>query len=157
MAEKIKDINIVEQHNEDMLLYSIYVARKRVIPDYRDGLKSVHRRIIYDMFNDLHAVNGFVKTNRVTGDVIGRYHPHGNIAVEDAMRPMTNLSECKEPYLTGKGNWGNPMGDPAAAGRYTETKLSDYTMDCIIGELAETKNAVDWENNYSDTMLYALS
>ena len=155
LAEKIKNIDIVEQHNQDMLLYSIYVARKRVIPDYRDGLKTVHRRILYDMFHDLHAAppHGTVKTSRVTGDVIGRYHPHGDTAVADAMKPMTNSFECKEPYLDGRGGWGDPLGNPMSHPRYTETRLSQYSMDCLIGELKETPNAVDWENNYSDTML----
>lgn len=155
MAEKIKDIDIVKQHNQDMLLYSIYVARKRVIPDYRDGLKTVHRRIIYDMFHDLHAAppNGTVKTSRVMGDVIGKYHPHGDAAVGDAMKPMTNSFECKIPYLEGRGGWGDPLGNPMSHPRYTETRLSKYSLDCIVGELKETPNAVDWENNYSDTAL----
>ena len=149
----IRDVEMVKQHNDDMLLYSIYVARKRVIPDYRDGLKCVHRRIIFDMYNDLHAINTRVKTARVAGDVIGKYHPHGDTAVADAMKPMTNDWECKVPYIVGQGNWGDPKGSPAANGRYTECKLSDYSMDCIIANLKETDNAVDWEDNYSDTLL----
>lgn len=154
MAEHIKDVDMVEQHNKDLTSYSIYVARKRVIPDYRDGLKSVHRRIIYAMYRDLHAYNNKqIKTATVVGDVIGKYHPHGDASVADAMQPMTNWFECKIPYLSGFGGWGDMLGGRMAATRYTETKLSDYTMDCIISELKETDNSIDWEPNYSSTLL----
>lgn len=152
----IKDVEMVKQHNDDMLIYSIYVARKRVIPDYRDGLKAVHRRIIYDMYNDLHATNSRVKTSRVAGDVIGKYHPHGDVAVSDAMKPMANDFESKVPYIEGQGSWGDPLGNPAAHPRYTECRLSQYTTDCIVASLKDTPNAVDWENNYSDTLLEPL-
>ena len=151
--EQIHEVNIVDQHNIDMLLYAIYVARDRVVPDYRDGLKPVHRRIIYDMYHDLHAYgSNKVKTSRVSGDVIGRYHPHGDAAVSAAMKPMVNSFEIKEPYLKGQGGWGDPCGNPMAHPRYTEVSLSDYSMDCIVGDLKETHNAVDWSKNYSDNM-----
>ena len=155
MAETIKDSNILEQHNEDMLLYSIYVARKRVIPDYRDGLKCVHRRVLYAAYKDLRAVShgSKVKTSRLTGQVIGMYHPHGDAAVADAIKPMINPFECKIPYVNGQGGWGDPLGNPASAQRYTELWLSEYGLECILGELKESPNAVDWENNYSDNAL----
>ena len=155
MAETIRDTNVVEQHNEDMLLYSIYVARKRVIPDFRDGLKCVHRRILYAAYKDLRAVShgSKVKTARLTGMVIGLYHPHGDQAVADAVKPMTNPFECKVPYINGQGGWGDPLGNPQSAQRYTELWISEYGLDCIISDLKESPNAVDWENNYSDNAM----
>jgi DNA gyrase, A subunit len=155
MAETIRDTNVVEQHNEDMLLYSIYVARKRVIPDFRDGLKCVHRRILYAAYKDLRAVShgSKVKTARLTGMVIGLYHPHGDQAVADAVKPMTNPFECKVPYINGQGGWGDPLGNPQSAQRYTELWISEYGLDCIISDLKESPNAVDWENNYSDNAI----
>lgn len=152
MAEYIKQSDLVEQHNQDTTEYSVYVARKRVIPDIRDGLKSVHRRIIYAMYHDLHKTPDATrtKTNRIIGEVMGLYHPHGDAAIKDSMKAMSNWFECKIPYLDPFGNWGDPTGTSAAAGRYTESRLSAYSYDFIIGDLKDTKNAVDWEPNYSE-------
>ena len=151
MKEKIVPVNLVEQHNRDTIEYSTYVALKRTIPDLRDGLKTVHRRILHTMFHDLHKTpsSNYTKTARVVGAAMGLYHPHGDTAIAESMKPMTNDFECKVPYLDGTGTWGDPLGLPMAAQRYTETKLSEYAYDCILGELKETKNASDWELNYS--------
>lgn len=151
MGEKIIPVDLVEQHNTDMIEYSTYVALKRAIPDLRDGLKSVHRRILYTMYSDLHKYPNtpYVKSARVVGSVMGLYHPHGDSSIYDAMKPMTNDFEIKVPYLDGNGAWGNPLGLKAAAPRYTETKLSEYGYDCIIGDLKQSSNAVDYEDNYS--------
>ena len=152
MAEKIEQVDLIEQHNRDMTEYAIYIARKRVIPDYRDGLKSIHRRIIYAMYNDLHNTpdKNRSKTAKIVGQVMGSYHPHGNTAIADAMKPMSNWFECKVPYLDGLGNWGNPFGAPASAMRYTESRLSQYSMECILSEMKDAYNSCDWEPNYSE-------
>ena len=151
MAEKIIPVDLVKQHNTDMVEYSTYVALKRAIPDLRDGLKAVHRRILYTMYSDLHKYPNtpHVKSSRVVGSVMGLYHPHGDASIYDAMKPMTNNFECKVPYLDGNGTWGNPLGFPAAAPRYTESRLSNYGYECIIGDLKESANSVDYEDNYS--------
>lgn len=151
LSEKIIPVDLVEQHNRDTIEYSTYVALKRVIPDLRDGLKTVHRRIIHTMYSDLHKTptSSYTKTARVVGAAMGLYHPHGDAAIAESMKPMTNDFECKVPYLDGLGTWGDPLGLPMASQRYTETRLSEYAYDCILGELKETKNATDWELNYS--------
>lgn len=81
MAEKIKQSNINEQSKMDMQRYAIYVARNRSIPEYRDGLKPVQRRILWDMYHDQKAINNTIKSARIMGDVVGKYHPHGDTSV----------------------------------------------------------------------------
>ena len=155
MSETIKDVDIVKQHELDLTAYSIYVARKRVVPDERDGLKPVHRRILYTMYNDEKAYSGargYVKTATIVGSVIGRYHPHGDAAVAEAIKPMVNWFEIKNPLVDGKGGWGDPLGFRMSNQRYTESKLTEYSLDCIISELKEAYNSVDWELNFSDTL-----
>ena len=148
MPETIKEVNILKQHNDDFTAYAIYLARRRVLPDPRDGLKPVHRKILYALFNDFHAYGHTVKTASVTGRVIEKYHPHGDTSVTEAIKPMINWFEIYEPLLTGTGNFGSMYGDSMAAARYTEVALSEYAYDCIIGELKEAKTSVDWQNNY---------
>lgn len=150
MAETIKEINILEQHNADFTAYAIYLARRRVLPDPRDGLKPVHRKILYALFNDFHAINNknTVKTASVTGRVIEKYHPHGETSVAEAIKPMINWFEIYEPLLCGTGSFGSMYGDPMSATRYTEVALSDYGYDCIIGELKYAKTAADWQQTY---------
>lgn len=152
MAEKIIPVDLVEQHNADMIEYSTYVALKRAIPDLRDGLKAVHRRILYSMYNDLHKYPNtpYAKSARVVGAVMGLYHPHGDASIYDAMKPMTNDFEIKIPYLDGNGAWGNPLGFSAAAPRYTESRLSEYAYEAIIGDLKKSANSVDYTPNYSE-------
>jgi DNA gyrase subunit A len=150
MSENIKEVNMLDQYVNDFTAYAIYLARRRVLPDPRDGLKPVHRKIIYTLFNDFHANNASntVKTASVTGRVIERYHPHGETSVAEAIKPMINWFEIYEPLLCGTGSFGSMYGDPMSATRYTEVALSDYGYDCIIGELKDAKTSVDWQQTY---------
>lgn len=152
---KIIDVNALQQTKDDSSKYAIFVNRKRMVPDVRDGLKTVHRRIMYSVFNDEHAIsqNRSVKSSAVVGTTLKKYHPHGDTAVYDAMKPLTNWFESYLPLLAKQGNFGTVQGDGASAPRYTESYLSEFGLDCVIGELAEDKQVVDWMNNYSDTAL----
>jgi DNA gyrase subunit A len=148
--ETIKEVNIVTQHNSDLRAYAIYVARRRAIPDHRDGQKYVHRKILYAMYNDFRATfsSHHVKSGAIVGRVLERYHPHGDTAVYDAMKPMVNWFEIYMPLIDHQGSFGNVLGDSAAAPRYTEVKLTKFAMDCMISELREAYNSVDWQENY---------
>src|SRR5699024_5035316 len=116
-------------------IYSIEVNRKRMVPDVRDGLLRVQRRILDSMFNELQCATRYIKTATVVGDVIGRSHPHGDSSVESAIKLMANWFDTKMPLIAGKGNWGSMQGADAAASRYTEVMLSDFAKDCVIAEL----------------------
>ncbi|MGL5330324.1 MAG: DNA gyrase subunit A, partial [Peptostreptococcaceae bacterium] len=94
------------------------------------------------------AINKKVKSSAIVGSTIRTLHPHGDTAIYDAMKPMTNWFEIYMPLLEGKGNWGTPFGDGAAAARYTESKLSDFAVECVIGELADNREVLDWVENY---------
>ena len=152
MAETIKEGSCINTYEQDMVKYSIIVDRRRSIPEDRDGLKPVQRRVIYDTFSQ-HAIPGHVrvKSSAITGDTQKNFHPHGNSSIYDTMVPLTESFRCKMPLFDGKGNWSSIMGDPAAAERYTESRLSQFCYDCVIGELAESKNVVDWIDNYQRT------
>lgn len=148
--EKIQDVNIVVQHNEDLTGYAIYVIRRRSVPDYRDGQKYVHRKILYALYNDFHAVynSHTVKTQAIIGKILEKYHPHGDSSVNGAIKPMVNWFEITMPLIEKTGSFGNISGDGAAAPRYTEIKLSQFATDCVISELKEAYNSVDWQPNY---------
>lgn len=155
MSENIRQVNIKDQHDKDYIGYIIYVARRRALPSPIDGLKPVHRRILYTMFHDFHLYpsGGTRKTQQIIGTVIGKYHPHGDAGVKDAIKPMVNNFEINLPLIIGQGKFGSLYGDDQSAPRYTEIKLSDYAMDCVISELAETKTAVDWMPTYDNSDL----
>ena len=150
MAEKITDRNIVNEYVEDAKRYSLYVNRRRSIPDARDGLKPVQRRIIWDAFHDVKCQNKFVKSARVTGSVIGEYHPHGDTAVYDAIKRLVNWFEIPIPYIEGEGNWGNFQGASPAHMRYTEMKLTPFCIDAVLGDIAESPETTDWLPTYND-------
>lgn len=150
---KIIDVNVFKQYKEDMTQYAVFVNRKRMVPNVKDGLKTVHRRILFAAFHDEKAINKNVKSAAIVGTTMKSYHPFGNSGIEDAMKPMTNWFEIYMPLLQGKGNWGNFQGDSQAAPRYTETRLSQFGMDCVIGELRDNKQIVDWVENYDGTTM----
>lgn len=151
MAETILTRPAGEQFKDDYTRYALYTTYKRVLSDFRDGLKPVQRRIIYAMFNDTKAIGHTVKSAAVVGDVMKLYHGHGDQGIYGTFRPMINWWESKVPLIDKQGNFGNLSGDVESAQRYTEVKLSKFAMDCVIGELADTKKAVDWDDNYSNT------
>ena len=148
--EDIKDtivqVDSREQYNKDMVRYSIYTLMSRYVPNIADGLKPVQRRILTSMFFDLGTVSNATKRKsaKITGAVSGDYHPHGNTGIYDAMKPMVNWFESQMPLLANISNFGTLQGDPAAAERYTETYINQFGIDCVIGELSESKKVVDW-------------
>ena len=107
MSEQIIPVNMLKQHNMDYSEYIIYLVRHRVLPNPIDGLKNVHRRILYSLFKDFHMNKHnckTIKTSRVSGHVIGKYHPHGPASVEDAIKPMVNWFEIYCPLIRARGS-----------------------------------------------------
>lgn len=151
MAEIIKEKNVLTAYEDDMIRYSIISVRRRALPEWRDGFKPVQRRIMYAMLNDSHAVSKFVKSAKIVGDVMGNYHPHGDSSIYDAMVGMANSYNSKEPLISTQGNWGTIMGDSAASMRYTEARLSAFSMDCVMNEISISKKITDWNPNFDET------
>jgi len=131
------------------LAYALSTITARSLPDVRDGLKPVHRRILYAMRQlRLDPNSGFKKCARVVGDVIGKYHPHGDTAVYDAMVRLAQEFAARYPLVEGQGNFGNIDGDRAAAMRYTEARLTEYARAMLDGI---DQDAVDFRDNYDGT------
>ena len=152
MQDNIIKVNTHEQYMNNMARYSIYVLYARFIPDIRDGLKTVQRRTLYAMWNDIGCVSSATKRKsaNTTGTVIAKYHPHGDVGVYDAMKTMTNPWEIKVPLINYDSNSGSIQGGPQAAARYTESYLSKFAVDNIIGELNESKQVVDYQNTFDN-------
>jgi len=144
-----KPILVYDEMSSSYLSYAMSVIVSRALPDVRDGLKPVHRRIIYAMYKGgFDWSKHFRKSARIVGDVIGKYHPHGDQAVYDALVRLTQTFSMSLPLIDGQGNFGSIDGDPPAAMRYTETKLakvSQYLIDDI------EKKVIDYRNNYDET------
>ncbi len=145
----IKPIALYDEMSSSYLSYAMSVIVSRALPDVRDGLKPVHRRIIFAMYKGgFDWSKQFRKSARIVGDVIGKYHPHGDQAVYDALVRMVQDFSMSLPLIDGQGNFGSIDGDPPAAMRYTETKLSkisQYLIDDI------EKNTVNFKSNYDET------
>jgi len=146
--ERILPRLIDEEVKESFINYSMSVIVARALPDVRDGLKPVHRRILYAM-NDLGLVPGrpYKKSATVVGDVLGKYHPHGDSAVYDALVRMVQDFSLRYPLIDGQGNFGSPDGDGAAAYRYTEARLMPIAME-LLADI--DKNTVDYAPNFDD-------
>lgn len=153
MAEKIVQATSKDQFKTDYLRYGIYILYRRVLSDYRDGLKPVQRRILWAMYRNTKAITTRVKSAAVVGDVMKLYHPHGNSSIEGTLKPMINWFECNIPLIDGEGNFGTFQGDPMAAARYTECRLSKFTLDNVIGELVDSDEAVDWSPTYNEATM----
>ena len=123
MSEKIIESVSSNQFKDDYLRYGIYILYRRVLSDYKDGLKPVQRRIIWAMYRNTKAITSTVKSAAVVGDVLKLYHPHSDASVYSTISPLANWFECKVPLISPKGNFGTFQGDPMAAQRYTECKL----------------------------------
>ena len=123
--ERIIKINIEEQMKSAYIDYSMSVIVSRALPDVRDGLKPVHRRILYGMSSDLNLYSDRAhrKSAKVVGDVMGKYHPHGDSSIYEAMVRMAQEWNLRYQLVDGQGNFGSVDGDPAAAMRYTEVKM----------------------------------
>lgn len=151
MSEVIITNQVQDQFKNDYTRYALYTTFKRVLSDFRDGLKPVQRRIIYAMWHDNKAIDHTVKSTAIIGRTMELYHAHGNTSIYGAIKPMANWFEAKIPIIEKQGNFGNIQGHPASAERYTEAKLSKFAMETIIGELVDSPKAVDWFDNYSNT------
>lgn len=149
--KKIEIRNITDEMKSSYLSYAMSVIVSRALPDARDGLKPVHRRIIYAMYKGGYDWSKqFRKSARVVGDVIGKYHPHGDQAVYDALVRLAQDFSMSVTLLDGQGNFGSLDGDRAAAMRYTETRLAKVS-EFLVSDI--DKNTVDFQNNYDDTEL----
>ncbi len=146
---KNDSVQIVDEMKKSYLSYAMSVIISRALPDARDGLKPVHRRIIYAMYKGGYDWSKqYRKSARVVGDVIGKYHPHGDQAVYDALVRLAQDFSMSVKLLDGQGNFGSMDGDRAAAMRYTEIKLAKIA-EYLVSDLE--KNTVDYQNNYDDT------
>ncbi len=142
----IREVDLTREMKTSFLSYAMSVIVARALPDVRDGMKPVHRRILYAM-NDLglHADKPFKKSARIVGEVMGKYHPHGDSAIYDSMVRMAQDFSYRYPLVEGHGNFGSIDGDGAAAMRYTEAKMSKIAME-MLRDL--NKNTVDFVDNY---------
>ena len=149
MAENITHQQLADALSERYLSYAISTIVSRALPDVRDGLKPVHRRILYSMLRQKLQPNaGFRKCATVVGDVLGHYHPHGDTSVYDAMVRLAQDFSVRYPLINGQGNFGNIDGDGAAAYRYTESKLTDAAMQIMTGL---DEDSVDMMPNFDGT------
>ncbi len=147
--QKIVDVEISDEIRKAFLDYSMSVIVSRALPDVRDGLKPVHRRILYAMYkNNLYPTNPYRKCATTVGDVLGHYHPHGDASVYDAMVRLAQTFSMRHILVDGHGNFGSIDGDPPAAYRYTESRLSKTAMKMLDDIKKET---VDWAPNFDDT------
>ena len=144
-----KPILVSDEMSSSYLSYAMSVIVSRALPDVRDGLKPVHRRIIYAMYKGGYDWSKpFRKSARIVGDVIGKYHPHGDQSVYDALVRLVQDFSMSVPLIEGQGNFGSIDGDPPAAMRYTETKLGKISQ--FLTEDLE-KNTVSYRKNYDET------
>ena len=148
---KIIPINIEEQMKSAYIDYSMSVIVSRALPDVRDGLKPVHRRILYDMSAELNLYSDKPtrKSARIVGDVLGKFHPHGDSSVYKAMVRMAQDWSMRYPLVEGQGNFGSMDGDSAAAMRYTEARMQKIT-DEVMADI--DKETIDWTTNFDDTL-----
>ncbi|MFZ7942342.1 MULTISPECIES: DNA gyrase subunit A [Bacillaceae] len=143
---QIKEINISQEMRSSFLDYAMSVIVSRALPDVRDGLKPVHRRILYAMHDlGIHADKPYKKSARIVGDVIGKYHPHGDSAVYETMVRMAQDFNYRYMLVDGHGNFGSVDGDGAAAMRYTESRMSKISME-LLRDL--NKDTIDYQDNY---------
>src|SRR5678809_333209 len=149
-AGNIQPINIEEEMRRSYLDYSMSVIIGRALPDVRDGLKPVHRRVLYGMFEAGNtAGKAYRKSARAVGDVMGKYHPHGDSAIYDSIVRMAQSFNLRYPLVDGQGNFGSIDGDNPAAMRYTEIRMTPLAEEMLADIEKET---VDFIANYDDTL-----
>ena len=147
---RIVQVNLEEQMKAAYIDYSMSVIVSRALPDVRDGLKPVHRRILYDMAAELNLSSDKPtrKSARIVGDVLGKFHPHGDSSVYEAMVRMAQDWSMRYPLVEGQGNFGSMDGDSPAAMRYTEARMQKIT-DEVMADIE--KETIDWGLNFDDT------
>jgi len=149
-GQKLIPVDIEKEMKKSFLDYSMSVIASRALPDVRDGLKPVHRRILYTMFEDnLMTDNPYRKCATTVGDVLGRYHPHGDASVYDALVRLAQDFSLRYPLVDGHGNFGSIDGDPPAAYRYTEARMSKISLEMLSDIDKET---VDFVPNFDDRL-----
>ena len=150
ISGRIEQVNIDQQMKSAYIDYSMSVIVSRALPDVRDGFKPVHRRVLFGMDGlGLRYTSQTKKSARIVGEVLGKYHPHGDASVYDAMARMAQDWSLRYPLVFGQGNFGSMDGDPVAAMRYTEAKLSKLS-DEVLADLE--KDTVDFQNNFDDSL-----
>ena len=150
--QNVIGIDIVKEMKESYISYAMSVIVDRALPDVRDGLKPVHRRILYAMHEmGLTSSAKTKKSAAVVGDVLGKYHPHGDVAVYDSMVGMAQEFSYRYPLIIGQGNFGSIDGDNAAAMRYTEAKMSKVSAE-LLHDLE--KDTVDFRPNYDGSCCF---
>ena len=151
LTGRIVQVNLEEQMKSAYIDYSMSVIVSRALPDVRDGLKPVHRRILYDMSAELNLYSDKPtrKSARIVGDVLGKFHPHGDISVYEAMVRMAQDWSMRYPLVEGQGNFGSMDGDSPAAMRYTEARMQKIT-DEVMADI--DKETIDWTLNFDDTI-----
>ena len=143
---RINERNITSEMRESFLDYAMSVIVSRALPDVRDGLKPVHRRILYGLNEQgMTPDKPYKKSARIVGDVMGKYHPHGDSSIYEAMVRMAQDFSYRYPLVDGQGNFGSMDGDGAAAMRYTEVRMTKLAHE-LLADLE--KDTVDWEDNY---------
>ena len=148
--QKIIDVDLNNEMKKSYINYAMSVIASRALPDVRDGMKPVHRRILYDMYeSNLLYENDFRKSATTVGDVLGKYHPHGDASVYDAMVRLAQDFSLRYPLVQGKGNFGSIDGDPPAAYRYTEAKMSKISA-LMLSDIE--KETVDFVPNFDDRL-----
>ena len=151
---KVIPVAIEDEMKTSYLNYAMSVIVSRALPDVRDGLKPVHRRILYAMYEmGLRSDRTYKKCGRIVGDVLGKYHPHGDQSIYFALVRMAQEFSLRYPLVNGQGNFGSIDGDPPAAMRYTEAKLQKIADDMLLDIKKET---VDFGPNYDDSMVEPL-
>ncbi len=144
--DKIDQVDLQVEMQRSYLDYAMSVIVGRALPDVRDGLKPVHRRVLYSMYDGGYRPDkAFSKCSRVVGDVMGKFHPHGDSAIYDALVRLVQPWSLRYPLAAGQGNFGSPGNDGAAAPRYTETKMANLAME-MVRDIEE--NTVDFQDNY---------
>ncbi len=153
-VSRITNVDINTEMREAYLQYSMSVIVGRALPDVRDGLKPVHRRVLFAM-NDLGNTHDkpYKKSARIVGDVIGKYHPHGDMAVYDTMVRMAQDFSLRYPLIDGQGNFGSIDGDSPAAPRYTEVRMTELAED-LLADIEKETIPFGW--NYDDSLLIPL-
>ncbi|MDX6356359.1 MAG: gyrase subunit, partial [Streptomyces sp.] len=145
-ALRIEPVGLETEMQRSYLDYAMSVIVSRALPDVRDGLKPVHRRVLYAMYDGgYRPEKGFYKCARVVGDVMGTYHPHGDSSIYDALVRLAQPWSMRMPLVDSNGNFGSPGNDPAAAMRYTECKMAPLAMEMLRDIDEET---VDFQDNY---------
>src|SRR5579859_6368816 len=146
----VRSVNIDDEMRGSYLDYAMSVIVARALPDARDGLKPVHRRILYAMQDmGIRANSSYKKSARIVGEVLGKYHPHGDTAVYDAMARMAQDFSMRYPLVDGQGNFGSIDGDSPAAMRYTEARLTRIAEE-LLDDL--NMNTVDWADNFDGSL-----